>query len=161
MSIQVGDQVPNIQTKALINGEICDISTGDLFKGKKTVLFGLPGAFTGTCSKIHFPGYIKNAAALTAKGVDQIICFAVNDIFVMDAWSKDVANTGDVIMLSDGNCEMTTKMGLDFDGSAFTLGKRCKRFALIINDGKVEHLDVDEPGTCSVSSAETILGLLG
>ncbi|NCC34376.1 MAG: peroxiredoxin, partial [Chloroflexia bacterium] len=130
----------------------------DLFAGKKVVLFAVPGAFTPGCSLTHLPGFVVKADEIKAKGVDSIICTAVNDVFVMDAWGKD-QNADEIIMLADGIGEFASAMGLDQDLSGIQFGKRSQRYAMIVNDGKVELLNVDEKGI-EKSSAETILAAL-
>ncbi len=134
------------------------ISTGELFAGKKIVLFGLPGAFTPTCSAKHVPGYVQNADALKAKGVNAIACMSVNDAFVMGAWGQN-QNAGDkVMMLADGSAEYTDQLGLTLDLSARGMGKRCTRFSMLVDDGVVKSLNIeDNPGEAAASSAETML----
>jgi peroxiredoxin len=135
-------------------------SVQDLVKGKRVVIFGLPGAFTPTCSAKHLPGFVTNFDQLKAKGVDTIACVSVNDAFVMDAWGKN-QNAGDkVMMLADGNAEFTDKMGLSFDASGFGMGKRSQRYAMVVDNGTVKALNVEKPGAFDVSSAEAILKAL-
>jgi peroxiredoxin len=160
MAIQVGDKIPAATLKVPTADGIQDRTTDQLFAGKKVVLFSVPGAFTPTCSAKHLPGFVQNAGALKAKGVDSIICLAVNDAFVMDAWGKS-QNCGDkVIMAADGNGEFAKALGLDFDGSRFGMGQRSQRFALVAEDGVVKQLAVEAPGKFEVSSAEAVLGKL-
>jgi len=160
MAIQVGQKIPAATLKVPTADGIQDRSTDQLFAGKKVVLFSVPGAFTPTCSAKHLPGFVHNAAAIKAKGVDAIVCLAVNDAFVMGAWAKD-QHVGDaVIMASDGNGEFAKALGLDFDGSKFGMGLRSQRFALIAEDGVVKHLAVEAPGKFEVSSAEAVLAKL-
>ncbi|MBP2227423.1 peroxiredoxin [Azospirillum agricola] len=160
MSIQVGDTIPSVTLKHLTANGMQDVTTDELFKGKKVVLFSVPGAFTPTCSAKHLPGFVQNAEALKAKGVDTIVCLAVNDPFVMRAWG-DKGNVGDsVVMLPDGNATFTSALGLTMDASGHGLGTRGKRFALVAEDGKVTHVAVEEPGKFEVSSAEAILATL-
>ncbi len=159
MSIQVGDRVP-AATFATMRDGIETISSEELFGGKRVVLFSVPGAFTPTCSAKHLPGYLEHAAAIKAKGVDTIACMAVNDVFVMDAWGKS-QNAGDqVLMLADGNGEFTRQLGLEMDGTAYGMGMRSQRFALVADDGVVTALHVEAPGEFRVSSAEAILNEL-
>lgn len=159
MSIQVGDRVP-AATFATMGDGIEKISSEQLFGGRRVVLFSVPGAFTPTCSAQHLPGYLEHAEAIKAKGVDTIACMAVNDVFVMDAWGKS-QNAGDkVLMLADGNGEFTRQLGLEMDGSAYGMGQRSQRFALIADDGVVSALHVEAPGEFRVSSAEAILNEL-
>jgi peroxiredoxin len=134
------------------------VQTADLFAGKKVVLFAVPGAFTPGCSMTHLPGFVVKADEIKAKGVDSIICTAVNDVFVMDAWGKD-QNADEIIMLADGIGEFASAMGLDQDLSGIQFGKRSQRYAMIVNDGKIELLNIDEKGI-DKSSAETVLAAL-
>lgn len=124
------------------------------------VLFSVPGAFTPTCSAKHLPGFVQNAAALRERGVDDIVCIAVNDVFVMDAWGKDQSADGKVRMLADGNGEFSTALGLDLDASGFGMGTRGQRFSLIVEDGTVTHANIEAPGAFSVSTAEHALSQL-
>lgn len=157
MAISIGDKIPSVKIK---RRDMSDVTTDELFGGKKIVLFAVPGAFTPTCSNEHLPGYVKQADAIKAKGVDEIICFSVNDAFVMDAWGK-AHDTGDkVTMIADGNGDLAKALGLDFDGSGIGFGLRAQRFALVANDGVVELVNVEEPMKFDVSSAETILAAL-
>jgi len=136
-----------------------DITTEDIFAGKKVVLFAVPGAFTPGCSLTHLPGYVVNADKIKASGVDSIVCMAVNDAFVMDAWGKS-QNAEEMLMLADGNGELTAALGLELDGSGFGLGTRSQRFAMVVEDGTVTHLNVEPGAGVDVSSAETMMGLL-
>jgi len=136
-----------------------DISTADLFNGKKVVLFAVPGAFTPTCSAAHLPGFVVNADKIKAKGVDSIVCVSVNDAFVMDAWSKD-KNAEEIMMVGDGNGDFTEAMGLVLDGSGFGLGKRSQRYAMIVEDGVITTLNVETGPAFELSSAEKILEAL-
>lgn len=159
MTISVGDRIPDVTlVKATENGPE-KIQSGEYFKGKKVALFSVPGAFTPTCSARHLPGYVDKAADLKAKGVDEIACTAVNDAFVMGAWNKN-AGSEDITMLADGNGEFAEAVGLTMDGSGFGLGKRGQRYSMIIEDGVVKELNVEQPGDFSVSSAEHMLGQL-
>ena len=159
MAINVGDKIPAATLRRKDENGITQIKTDELFKGKKTVLFSVPGAFTPTCSAKHLPGFVQNSDALKGKGVDQIICMAVNDAFVMDAWGKS-QNVGDkVIMLADGKADFTKALGMDIDLD--NMGVRAKRFALIIDDGVVKKVALEEStGAHNVSSAESILKAL-
>jgi peroxiredoxin len=132
----------------------------DLVKGKRIVVFGVPGAFTPTCSAQHVPGYVKHAEALKAKGIDEIWCVAVNDAFVMGAWAKEQGSQGIIRMLADGSAEWTRALGLELDLTARGLGIRCQRFAMVIQDGVVEKLAIEAPGKFEVSSAEAVLASL-
>ncbi|SFX63656.1 peroxiredoxin [Marinospirillum alkaliphilum] len=158
MTIQVGDQLPNVELRIMGEKGPEPVQTGDLFKGKKVVLFALPGAFTPGCTMTHLPGYVVNADKIKAKGVDSIICLSVNDAFVMDAWGKS-QNAEAIIMLADGIGAFTSAVGLELDLTDIQFGKRSKRYAMIINDGKLELLNIDEKGV-DLSSAETLLAAL-
>jgi peroxiredoxin len=136
-----------------------DITTTELFSGNKVLLFAVPGAFTPGCSLTHLPGYVVNADKIKASGVDTIACMAVNDAFVMDAWGKS-QNAEELLMLADGNGEFTAALGLELDASGFGLGTRSQRFAMIVEDGTVTHLNVEPGSGIDVSSAETMMGLL-
>jgi peroxiredoxin (alkyl hydroperoxide reductase subunit C) len=137
-----------------------EISTDELFKGKKVILFAVPGAFTPTCSQKHLPGFVQEADALKAKGVDTIACMAVNDAFVMGAWAKDQGVGDKIVMLADGSAMFTKALGLELDLTARGLGIRSQRFALVAENGKVTHLAVEAPGGFDVSRAEAILATL-
>jgi peroxiredoxin len=157
MTIKVGDKMPQGQfTRMGANGPE-PVTTDDLFRGKKVVLFSVPGAFTPTCSAKHLPGFIQQADAIRAKGVDTIACMAVNDVFVMAAWGQSSKADGKVMMLADGNGEYARALGLELDASKFGMGTRGKRFSLIVQDGVVKQLNVEPPGEFGVSSAETAL----
>ncbi|GJL89978.1 MAG: peroxiredoxin [Minwuia thermotolerans] len=161
MTIQVGDTVPEGMLMRMTAEGPAPITTDELFSGKKVVLFAVPGAFTPTCSAKHVPSYVSNAEALSAKGVDTVACLSVNDVFVMGAWGKDQGVGDKVMMLADGVGDYTAKLGLELDLSARGLGKRATRFAMVVDNGKVSHLAVEEnPGEMSVSGAEAVLGNL-
>lgn len=156
MTISQGDSLPEVTVQVIKDGRPTPVALGDLTAGKKVVLFAVPGAFTPTCSQQHLPGFVKNADAIKAKGVDDILCTAVNDAFVMDAWGKD--QSADAIsMVADGNGDLATALGLEMDGSGFGLGSRSQRYAMVVEDGKVTKLAVEAPGKFEVSSAEAIL----
>ena len=155
MTIQVGDRIPDATLNLLKDG-VQAVSTGDIFDGKKVVLFSVPGAFTPTCSSKHLPGYVEKFADFRQRGVD-VACVAVNDAFVMDAWSKDQHVPDGFIMLADGNGTFTKALGLEMDGTPFGLGMRGKRFALYAEDGVVRKLNVEAPGEFKVSDAKTML----
>jgi peroxiredoxin len=160
MTIKVGDKIPSVSLKTMDKDGMQTISTDDLFKGKKVVLFALPGAFTPTCSAKHLPGFVQNAAALKAKGVDTIACLSVNDAFVMDAWGKS-QNVGDtVLMLADGNADFSKAVGLTMDGTGYGMGTRASRYAMVVDNGVVKTLNVEAPGAFEVSSAEAVLKAL-
>jgi len=160
MTIAQGDRIPNVTLKRLGADGMEEVSTEALFAGKKVVVFGLPGAFTPTCSAKHLPGFINQAGALAAKGVDDVICLSVNDPFVMKAWGEQQGAGDKVALLPDGNGDFTRALGLEFDVSAAGLGKRCKRFAMIVDDGTVSDLAIEEAGAFEVSSAESVLSRL-
>ena len=159
MSVKVGDKVPSATMKMMGEKGPQDISTADLFGGKKVVLFAVPGAFTPTCSAAHLPGFVVNADKIKAKGVDAIVCVSVNDAFVMDAWSKD-KNAEEIMMVGDGNGDFTEAMGLVLDRSGFGLGKRSQRYAMIVEDGVITTLNVETGPAFELSSAEKILEAL-
>ena len=159
MAIQVGDNIPDATMKVLGDKGPQDITTSDIFAGKKVVLFAVPGAFTPTCSAAHLPSYVANADKIKAKGVDSIVCISVNDPFVMEAWGKD-KNAEELLMVADGNGEFTKAMGLELDGSGFGLGTRSIRYSLIAEDGKITTLNLEQGGAFEVSSAEAILEAL-
>ena len=160
MTISAGDKMPAGALGTMTDSGPGAISTDDLFGGKKVVLVSVPGAFTPTCSANHLPGFIDQAAALRAKGVDTIACMAVNDVFVMDAWGKDRGVGDDVMMLADGNGEYAEALGLELDASGFGMGKRGQRFAIVVDDGVATHVAVEAPGQFEVSKAESILEAL-
>lgn len=157
MSIEKGQAMPQGGFGIMTDSGPAHISAGDLFKGKKVVLFSVPGAFTPTCSNEHLPGYVNNADALHAKGIDQIACMAVNDVFVMDAWGRAGGAGGSVMMLADGNGDYTRALGLELDASGFGMGMRGQRFSIVVEDGVVTELNVEEGGGLSCSSAEAAL----
>jgi glutaredoxin/glutathione-dependent peroxiredoxin len=160
MTIKVGDKIPDTTfMKATANGPE-PVESADFFKGRKVALFSVPGAFTPTCSAKHLPGFIDNAAQLKAKGIDEIACTAVNDAFVMGAWSKSANADGKVTMLADGSGNFAKAVGLEMDGTKFGLGMRGQRFSLIADDGVVTELNVEAPGEFKVSTAEHMLGQL-
>lgn len=159
MAIQEGDKLPAATLHQMQDGKPAAVSTSDLFAGKKVVLFAVPGAFTPTCSMAHLPGYVVQADAIKAKGVDSIICLSVNDPFVMDAWGKS-ANAEALLMVADGNGDFTSAIGLTMDGSGFGLGSRSQRYAMIVEDGTVTTLAIEAPGKLEVSAADAILAAL-
>jgi peroxiredoxin len=159
MSIQAGDRIPAATLTTMTASGPGPISTGDLFKGKKVVLFSVPGAFTPTCSAKHLPGFVERADEILGKGVDTIACMAVNDVFVMNAWGKS-AKADRIQMLADGNGEFTRALGLGLDATAFGMGQRSQRFALVAEDGVVNDLFIEAPGEFRVSSAEHVLSSL-
>lgn len=159
MSIQEGEQLPNATLRIMRDGRLVKVSVHDLVGGKKVVIFAVPGAFTPTCSEQHLPGFVRHAEAIKAKGVDEIVCVAVNDVFVMDAWGRE-QDADEIVMASDGNGEFTQAIGLVLDGTSFGLGSRSERYAMIVEDGTVTKLAVEGPGKFEVSNAESILDAL-
>jgi peroxiredoxin len=160
MTIAIGDALPAATLVKMTADGPEKVETKEFFAGKRVALFSVPGAFTPTCSARHLPGYIDKAAELKAKGIDAIVGTAVNDAFVMGAWGQS-ANAGDAVtLLADGNADFVKAMGLEFDGSPFGMGTRGKRFAMVVNDGKVEKLFVEAPGEFKVSSADYMLAEL-
>ncbi len=160
MTIKVGDRMPEGSFGVMTKDGPGALSAADLFKGKKVVLFAVPGAFTPTCSMNHLPGYLKHAAELRAKGVDTVGCLSVNDTFVMDAWGKDKQVGDKVTMLADGNATYTKALGLELDASGFGMGQRSQRFAIYVQDGVVKQLHVEAPREFKVSAAEHVLASL-
>ena len=165
--LKVGDKLPagTLQEFIEVEGNGCTIGPNtfkveDLVKGKKIAVFALPGAFTPTCSAKHVPSYLNNLDALKAKGVDEVWCISVNDAFVMGAWSKDQKAGGKIRFMADGSAEYTKKLGLELDLNGRGMGMRCQRFSMIVDDGVVRELNVEQPGDFSVSSAEHMLGQL-
>jgi peroxiredoxin len=159
MSIQIGDRIPSVVIARMSAQGPQPVNTADYFAKRKIVLFAVPGAFTPTCSAYHLPGFVENYDKFKNKGVDAIACISVNDVFVMHAWGKSAKAT-DIDMLADGNGEFTMALGLEMDGTAFGMGKRSQRFALIAEDGIVTQLMVEAPGEFRVSSAESVLSSL-
>jgi peroxiredoxin len=157
MTIKVGDKVPSATFTVWGESGPGPLSTDDLFKGKTVALFALPGAFTPTCSAKHVPGFKAHAAEFRAKGVDTIACVSVNDVFVMKAWGENQGVGEDVLMLADGNGDFTRAVGLEMDGSKFGMGQRSQRYSMIVKDGVVTHLNVEQGGEFKVSSAEYML----
>lgn len=159
MTISVGDKLPDVTlVKATADGPE-KVQSSDFFAGRKVALFSVPGAFTPTCSARHLPGYVEKAEELKGKGVDEIACTAVNDAFVMGAW-QGANDAADVTMLADGNGEFAQAVGLTMDGSGFGMGQRSQRYSMIVEDGVVKELNVEQPGDFSVSSADHMLGQL-
>ena len=161
MTISVGDKLPSITLKLMTDDGPSDITTDALCSGKKVVIFGLPGAYTPTCSAKHLPGFVEKAGEIKAKGVDSIACLSVNDAFVMGAWGRDQGADDKVLMLADGSADFTKATGLELDLSQLGMGLRSKRYAMILDDGVVSHLAIEEnPGGLDGSSAEKILATL-
>ena len=159
MSIRAGDRIPAATLTTMSASGPSPMSTGELFGGKKVVLFSVPGAFTPTCSAKHLPGFVERADEILGQGVDTIACMAVNDVFVMHAWGKS-AKADRIMMLADGNGEFTRALGLELDATKFGMGQRSQRFALVADDGVVSDLFVESPGEFRVSSAEYLLSKL-
>ena len=159
MTIKIGDKIPDAKLTVMTENGPAPLTTDELFSDKRVVLFSVPGAFTPTCSAKHLPGYVNHVDEILAKGVDTVACMAVNDVFVMHAWGKS-GNAGKIKMLADGNGEFARKLGLELDASAFGMGKRSQRFALVAEDGFVTDLFVEAPGEFRVSSAEHVLSAL-
>ena len=159
MSIQVGDKIPQCTISTMGDEGPQPISTQDVFAGKKVVLFAVPGAFTPGCSATHFPGYIVHADKIKAKGVDTIACISVNDAFVMGAWAKS-QNSEEILMLADGNGELTEKLGLVLDGSGFGLGNRSQRYSMLVEDGEITALNLEPGPGIEESAAEKMLEIL-
>lgn len=158
MTIQVGDKIPSATLKVMGAEGPEEVSTDDLFKGKKVVMFAVPGAFTPGCSMTHLPGYVVNADAILEKA-DNIVCLSVNDAFVMGAWGE-AQNADKITMLADGSAELTQAMGTELDLTGAGLGLRCQRLAMVVDDGTVSHLAIEPPGEMGISTAESILEVL-
>ena len=167
MTIQIGDRIPDATlTESTEFGESCpvspsNVSVSEATRGKRVVIFGLPGAFTPTCSAKHVPGYVARLAELKAKGVDEVWCVSVNDGYVMAAWGRDQGAIGKLRMLGDGSAEFAQKLGLDADLSKVGMGIRVKRFSMLVEDGVVKQLNLEQPGKFEVSDADTMLKQLG
>ena len=157
MTIKVGDKIPSVTLRYQTAEGIQAVSSDDYFKGKTVAVFGLPGAYTRTCSSRHLPGYVANSDALKAKGIDEIACVSVNDAFVMDAWGKEHSAPGKVTMVGDGSCEFTQAIGLTLDRREGGMGIRSQRYSMVVEDGVVKELNVEPSGEYGVSSAEAML----
>lgn len=161
MTVKPGDKMPDAQLMHMSDAGPAPITTAELFDGKTVALFALPGAFTPTCSNQHLPGFIEKSEALRSAGVDTIICLSVNDAFVMGAWGEQQGAGGKVMMVGDGNSELTEKLGLSMDGSGFGMGTRSLRYSMIVRDGTIETLNVEgNPGQAVDSGAENLLAQL-
>ncbi len=160
MTVKIGDKIPEGVLMQMTKDGPAPVKTSDLFKGKTVLLFSVPGAFTPTCSAKHLPGFVDKAADLKAKGVDDIVCIAVNDVFVMNAWGKSQNADDKVTMLADGNGDFSKALGLTMDASKFGMGQRGQRFSLLVKDGVVQQANIEAPGEFKVSSAEYALGQL-
>ncbi len=157
MTIAIGDTVPTTKFVQPTADGMNPVSSDEFFKGRRVAIFSVPGAFTPTCSAKHLPGFVDNADALKAKGIDEIACTAVNDAFVMGAWGKSAGVDGQVTMLSDGNGDFAKAVGLTMDGTGFGMGMRGQRFSMVVNDGVVEQLNVEAGGEFRVSAADYML----
>ncbi|MCW2308200.1 peroxiredoxin [Rhodobium gokarnense] len=161
MSISVGDKLPAATFKVMTADGPADLKSEDIFPGKKVVLFAVPGAFTPTCHRNHMPGFLENYETIVANGVDTVACVAVNDVFVMDAWGKATGADGKILMLSDGNADFAKAIGMDIDGSGAGLGTRSMRYSMVVDDGTVRALNVeDAPGEVNVSGAAALIETL-
>jgi peroxiredoxin len=160
MSIKAGERMPSGTLKTMAPDGAKDVKTDELFRGKKVVLFSVPGAFTPTCDAKHLPGFVELADKIKAKGVDTIACMSVNDVFVMNAWGKASGVVGKVVMLADGNGDYARALGLELDGREFGLGMRAQRFAIIVEDGVARHVNIEAPREFKVSAAEYLLAQL-
>jgi len=157
MSIKAGERMPSGTLKTMGADGAKDVKTEELFRGKKVVLFSVPGAFTPTCDAKHLPGFVQLAEQMTAKGVDTVACMSVNDVFVMNAWGKASGVAGKVLMLADGNGDYSRALGLELDGREFGLGMRGQRFAIVVVDGVARQVNIEAPREFKVSAAEHIL----
>lgn len=160
MSIQIGDKVPSARLTRMGAGGPESLTTEEIFEGRKVALFSVPGAFTPTCSAKHLPGFVGQADEIRGKGIDEIICLSVNDVFVMDAWGRSQEAAGKVSMIADGNGEFSKALGLELDATGFGMGMRGQRFSMVVDDGIVSQLHIEEPGAFNVSSAEHMLAHL-
>jgi glutaredoxin/glutathione-dependent peroxiredoxin len=157
MAIGTGDRIPEVMLHKVTPEGPQPVSSSDYFRGRRVALFAVPGAFTPTCSARHLPGFVEKADELKAKGIDEIACTAVNDAFVLSAWAKSGEADGKVTMLADGNGEFAQALGLEMDASKFGMGRRTKRYSMVVNDGTVEQLNIEEPGAFAVSGADYML----
>ena len=157
MAIKVGDKIPSVTLHYMTPEGMRSVKSGEFFAGKKVAVFGLPGAYTRTCSSRHLPGYVTNAEALRKKGIDAVACVSVNDAFVMDAWGKEHGAPGKVTMLGDGSAELTEALGLTVDRRSAGMGIRSQRYSMIVDNGVVTALNVEPSGEYGVSSAEAML----
>ncbi len=157
MTLKVGDKVPSVTLRYLTPEGMKEVSSDEFFRGRKVALFAVPGAYTRTCSQRHLPSYVNNAAALKAKGIEEIACLSVNDAFVMNAWGKEHGADGKVVMLGDGSADFTKAVGLDLDRISAGMGIRSQRYSILVEDGVVKALNVEPSGEYGVSSAEAML----
>ncbi|HXR95892.1 MAG TPA: peroxiredoxin [Rhizomicrobium sp.] len=158
--IKVGDKIPSATLMQMKDGGPKPVTTDQLFAGKKVALFALPGAFTPTCSAKHLPGFVQHSDALKGKGIDAIACVSVNDAFVMGAWGEQQKAGDKVMMLADGNGDFTRALGLELDATKFGMGKRSQRYSMVVDNGVVTQLNVEQPGAFEVSSADHMMALL-
>lgn len=162
MTIKIGDHLPQATFRVMTEDGPAAKTTDDVFKGRKVVLVAVPGAFTPTCDRNHLPGYVQRADEIKAAGIDAVLVTAVNDVFVLKAWSKSAEADGKVEMLSDGNADFAKALGLSFDGSGFGLGTRSQRYSMLVDDGVVRAVNLeDSPGKAEISSADAFLKQLG
>lgn len=159
MTIKTGDRMPAGKFKIMGEKGPLDLTSAELFDGKRVVLFSVPGAFTPTCDAKHLPGFVQKAAAFKAKGIDTVACMAVNDVFVMNAWGK-ASNAGDILMLADGSGDYAKALGLELDARGFGMGTRGQRFAIVADNGVATHVNIEAPGKFEVSAADYVLGQL-
>lgn len=155
--IKVGETIPSIPIRQVTNSGPREVNAYDIFAGKRSILFAVPGAFTPVCSTKHLPGFLTYAPALQQKSIQQIACLAVNDAFVLQAWAEDLQVYNKILMLADGNASLTKAMGLTLDLTNFGMGIRSQRYTMVIQDGIIEHLEIEPAGTCHLTSAEHIL----
>ncbi len=160
MTIKPGDKLPPSEFSVMYPDGFKRVQSDDIFAGKRVVLFAVPGAFTPTCTKNHYPGYLEQANAILAKGVDTIACTAVNDVHVMNAWALASGNSAKIMMLSDGNADFARAIGLNVDLSVSNMGERSRRYSMLVEDGVVKTLNVEDKPGVNVSGAETILSQL-
>ena len=161
MTISVGETLPEATFKVMTDDGPSEMTTAQLTGGKRIVLFGVPGAFTPTCDRNHLPGFLNNLDALKQKGIDDIAVVAVNDMFVMNAWAKSSGGAGKILFLADGSANFTRAIGLDVDSSGFGMGVRSKRYSMVVNDGRVEMLNIEETsGKAEISGADALLGAI-
>ena len=160
MTIKAGDRIPEGKLKVMGKDGPVNVTAEELLGKGRVVLFSVPGAFTPTCSAKHLPGFVERSAALRAKGIGKLVCLAVNDVFVMDAWGKSAGVGNSIVMAADGNGEYTRALGLELDARGYGMGMRGQRFALVIDDGTVRQVHIEAPGEFKVSSAEHVLGTL-
>ncbi len=160
MTIKAGERMPAGKFKIMGESGPQDLTTAQLFDGKRVVLVSVPGAFTPTCNAKHLPGFVTQATAMRAKGIDTIACMAVNDVFVMNAWGKSAGVGDQISMLADGNGEYSRALGLELDATGFGMGKRGQRFAIVVDNGVATQVNVEAPGEFKVSAAEFLLGQL-